>query len=59
MHGLVTQVIRHIHEENNHWGTLLLRWQVLESEVLLMRSNIISFFALATGGWRLLEAVET
>ena len=34
-------VIQHIFEEDNHWGGLLLRWRVLDSECPLERANII------------------
>ena len=45
-------VIQHIPGENDHWGDLLSRWRVLDSESLV-RANVIASIAPPTGDYQM------
>ena len=46
-------VIQHIPGEDNHWGDLLSRWRVLDSEGPLVRANVIAVVAPPTGDYQM------
>ena len=46
-------VIHHILGEDNHWGDLLSRWRVLDSEGSLVRANVIAVVAPPTGDYKM------
>ena len=46
-------VIQHIPGEDNHWGDLLSRWRVLDSEGPLVRVNVIVVDAPPTGDYQM------
>ena len=45
-------VIQHIPGEDHHWGDLLSRWRVLDSEGPLVRANVIAVVAPPTGDYQ-------
>ena len=46
------RVIQHIPGEDNHWGDLLSRWRMLDSEGPLVRANVIAVAAPPTGDYQ-------
>ena len=52
-------VIQHIPGENNHWGDLLSRWRVLDSEGPLVRANGIAVVAPQTVDYQMPSKSET
>ena len=46
-------VIQHIPGEDNHWGDLLSRWRVLDSEGPLVRANVIAVVSPPTGDYQM------
>ena len=46
-------VIQHVPGEDNHWGDLLSRWRVLDSEGPLVRANVIAVVARPTGDYQM------
>ena len=53
MHELV-QIRDSTHSgEDNHWGDLLSRWRVLDSEGFLVRANVIAVVAPPTGNYQM------
>ena len=45
--------IQHIPGEGNHWGDLLSRWRVLDSEGPLVRANVTAVVAPPTGDYQM------